>query len=143
MNYDVQLRYSPQIRGSWEDVRISLIRPDGIGHESVCFNSSPLEEQERTIRLNEYDTSTIALPDLCLEEGKTYKFIVSFHRQSPYEPNPNAQILVDSVRNFVFLRMTQNLMLFFYENVAHIDSTHRRHLDLQRIHPGRLQKARL
>jgi laminin, beta 1 len=98
MNYDVQLRYSPQIRGSWEDVRISVIRPDAPGTDSACYNINPLEEQERTLRLNEYDTSTIALTDLCLEEGKTYKFIVSFHRQSPYEPNPKAQILVDSVR---------------------------------------------
>lgn len=97
MNYDVQLRYAPQIRGNWEDVRISVIRPDGIGHDSACFNINPLEEQERQLRLNEYESRTIALPELCLEEGKTYKFIVSFHRQSAYEPNPKAQILVDSV----------------------------------------------
>lgn len=100
MNYDVQLRYSPQIRGSWEDVRVSVIRPDAIGHDSACYNINPLEEQEQTLRLNEYDTHTIALQDLCLEEGKTYKFIVSFHRQSSYEQNPKAQILVDSV-NFI------------------------------------------
>lgn len=97
MNYDVQLRYSPQIRGSWDDVKISVIRPDVIGHDSACYNNNPLEEQERSLRLNEYETHTIALPDLCLEEGKTYKFIVSFHRQSAYEPNPKAQILIDSV----------------------------------------------
>lgn len=97
MNYDVQIRYSPQIRSSWEDVRISVIRPDGIGSDSTCYNINPLEEQERSLRFNEYDTNTVALPDLCLEEGKTYKFIVSFNRQSLHEPNPNAQILVDSV----------------------------------------------
>lgn len=102
MNYDVQLRFSPQIRGSWEDVRISVIRPDGIGHDSACYNINPLEEQERVLRLNEYDTKTIAVPDLCLEEGKTYKFIVSFHRQSPYDPNPKAQILVDSVSSELY-----------------------------------------
>lgn len=97
MNYDIQLRYSPQIRGSWEDVRVSVIRPDAIGHDSACYNINPLEEQEKSLRLNEYDTNTVILQDLCLEEGKTYKFIVSFHRQSSYEPNPKAQILVDSV----------------------------------------------
>lgn len=98
MNYDVQLRYSPQIRGSWEDVRISVIRPDSIGVESACYNINRLEEQERPLRLDEHETKTIALNDLCLEEGKTYKFIISFHRQSSYEPNPKAQILVDSVK---------------------------------------------
>jgi laminin, beta 1 len=97
MNYDVQLRYSPQVRGNWDDVRITVVRPDAIGHDSSCYNINPLEEQERRLRLNEYDTNTIALTDVCLEEGKTYKFIVSFNRQSAYEPNPKAQILVDSV----------------------------------------------
>lgn len=97
MNYDVQLRYSPQIRGNWEDVRISVVRPKPIGSDSECYNVNPLDEQERSLRLNEYESQTIALPDLCLEEGQTYKFIVSFHRQSSYEPNPKAQILVDSV----------------------------------------------
>jgi laminin, beta 1 len=109
MNYDVQLRYSPQIRGNWEDVRISVIRPDGIGVDSACYNINPLEEQERPLRLNEYDTRIIALNDLCLEEGKTYKFIVSFHRQSSYEPNPKAQILVDSVNLLKALKYTFNL----------------------------------
>lgn len=102
MNYDVQIRYSPQIRGNWDDVRISVIRPDAVGHDSECANINPLEEQERTLRMNEYESSVVALHDLCLEEGKTYKFIVSFHRQSYYEPNPKAQILIDSV-NLIFI----------------------------------------
>lgn len=97
MNYDVQIRYTNQIRGNWEDVRISVIRPDGIERDSPCYDASPLEEQEKSLRLNEYESHVIALKDLCLEEGKTYKFIVSFNRQSPYESNPKAQILVDSV----------------------------------------------
>ena len=101
MPYDVQLRYSPQIRGSWEDVRINVVRPDGIGVDSACYNTNLLEEQERPLSLNEYETRVIALNDLCLEQGKTYKFIVSFHRQSSYEPNPNAQILVDSVKTII------------------------------------------
>lgn len=101
MNYDVLLRYAPQQRGDWEDVRVSLIRPDGVAEDSGCFNLNPLDEQERSLRLNDYDTKTIALSDLCLEEGKTYTFVFSFNRQSPYEPNPKAQILIDSVRNLL------------------------------------------
>ncbi len=109
MNYDVQIRYSPQIRGSWDDVRISVIRPDAVGQNNECANINPLEEQERTLRMYEYENSVVALQDLCLEEGKTYKFIVSFHRQSLYEPNPKAQILIDSVRNFSFSSIIENL----------------------------------
>lgn len=98
MNYDVILRYAPQQRGSWEDVRVSLVRPDGMSQGSDCYNVNPLDEQEMSLRLNDYDTRVIALADLCLEEGRTYKFLFSFNRQSPYEPNPKAQILIDSVR---------------------------------------------
>lgn len=97
MNYDVQIRYSPQIRGDWDDVRITVVRPDAVGQDTECANANLLEEQERALQMNQYETSVVALQDLCLEEGKTYKFIVSFHRQSYYEPNPKAQILIDSV----------------------------------------------
>lgn len=100
MNYDIQIRYLPQIKGSWEDVRVSLVRPDAIGEGSGCYNANPFEEQEKQLRLEEYDSKVVALEDLCLEEGKVYKFIVSLHRQSPYEPNPKSQILVDSVSIF-------------------------------------------
>jgi laminin, beta 1 len=113
MPYDIQLRYSPQIRGSWDDVRISVVRPDGIPVDSACYNVNLLEEQERPLRLHEYETKVIALNDLCLEEGKTYKFIVSFHRQSSYEPNPNAQILVDSVKPISQYHIFQRHSIFF------------------------------
>lgn len=112
MSYDVQIRYSPQIRGNWDDIRISVIRPDVIGQDSDCYNINPLEEQERSLKMHEYETSVIALPDLCLEEGKTYKFIVSFHRQSIHEPNPKAQILIDSVRIFKSHLMLNLLLIF-------------------------------
>jgi laminin beta 1 len=111
MNYDVQLRYMPQQRGNWEDIRVSLIRPDAVEHDSGCYNINPLEEQEKSLRFHEYESSVIALSDLCLEEGKTYKFIVSFHRQNSYEPNPKAQILVDSVSSSLF-NILLNVFMF-------------------------------
>ena len=131
MNYDVQIRYSPQIRGSWDDVRISVIRPDAVGQNNECANINPLEEQERTLRMYEYENSVVALQDLCLEEGKTYKFIVSFHRQSIYEPNPKAQILIDSVRNFSFSSIIENYFFIFLSARAH--SQNRRLFRLHRI----------
>ena len=97
MNYDVVLRYTPQQKGDWEDVRISLIRPDGVEVDSMCYNVNPNEEREKHIRLYDYETSVVALHNLCLEDGKIYKFIVSFQRQSQRESNPSAQILIDSV----------------------------------------------
>lgn len=113
MNYDVQIRYSPQIRGNWEDVRISLIRPDAVGQDNECANINPWEEQEKSLTMNEYESSVVALHDLCLEEGKTYKFIVSFHRQSGHEANPKAQILIDSVKYF-FLNFNEIFIVKYF-----------------------------
>ncbi len=103
MGYDVVIRYEPQVIGSWEDVRISLIRPPDENPDS-CHNKNVHFEQEFPVKINDYERTSIALQDVCLEEDKVYKFIVSFHRQSQQEPNPKAQILVDSVSIFCMIQ---------------------------------------
>lgn len=100
MNYDVLLRYTLN-QGDWEDVRITLLRPDGVAVDSPCYNINPYEEREKQIRLSEHEESIIALHNLCLQNGTVYKFIVSFQRHSTRETNPSAQILIDSVRKNV------------------------------------------
>lgn len=98
MNYDIQIRYSPQYQGSWEDVKVSLVRPEETGEEeSDCLNTIPLDEQDKQLRLDERGSKVLALNDLCLEKDKVYKFVISLHRQSAYDPNPQSQILIDSV----------------------------------------------
>lgn len=118
MNYDVLLRFTT-IQGGWEDARISLIRPDGVEVDSACYNINPYEEREKQIRLDDRQTSVVALQDLCLENGKIYKFIVSFERQSSRESNPSAQILIDSVRYISFYKKCSFLI---NKISAHIDS---------------------
>ena len=105
MNYDVQIRYSPQIKGDWDDVRISIIRPDPYDPEGDCANSHPSKEVNIHTTLAEYELSKIALEDICLEQGKTYKFIVSFQQHNPYDNDPAAQILIDSVSKIMRIGM--------------------------------------
>ncbi|XP_065087000.1 laminin subunit beta-1 isoform X1 [Ochlerotatus camptorhynchus] len=97
MNYDVVVRYSPQMKGDWEDIQTSVIRPDEYDPEGPCANSYPDYERDIHTTLSEYETSAVALHDVCLETGKTYKFIVSFQRHDPYKDNGAAQILIDSI----------------------------------------------
>lgn len=97
MNYDVVVRYSPQMKGDWEDIRMTVIRPDEYDPDGPCANSHPEYERDFHTTLSEYETSAVAMKDICLENGKTYKFIVSFQRHDPYRDNGAAQILIDSV----------------------------------------------
>jgi laminin, beta 1 len=97
MNYDVIIRYQTQMKGDWEDARITVVRPDLYDPEGACANSHPAHETNRPIFLPEYDNQKLALQDVCLESGKIYKIRVSFTRHNSYEENPAAQILIDSV----------------------------------------------
>lgn len=98
MSYDVILRYQTQMRGGdWEDARITVIRPDPYDPHGECANSHPSREDRVEFRLPEYGTSTIALYDVCLEQGKTYRFKVQLYRHRKDQDNPSAQILIDSV----------------------------------------------
>uniref|UniRef100_W4VRM4 Putative laminin n=1 Tax=Corethrella appendiculata TaxID=1370023 RepID=W4VRM4_9DIPT len=97
MSYDIVLRYSPQIKGDWDDIRVTVIRPDPYDPNGPCANSYPENEKDRHVTLSEYEHSAVLLSDVCLESGKTYKFKISFQRHNPYEDNPAAQILIDSL----------------------------------------------
>lgn len=62
-----------------------------------CRNVDPRLETEVATTLSEYERNAVALNDICLEKDKTYKFVITFHRQNRYEDNPSAQILIDSL----------------------------------------------
>lgn len=97
--YDVVIRYVPQQKGEWEDVLVTIIRPDIYDPSSSdpCRNKDPVYETDVHTSLNEYDRSSVVLYDVCLEKGKTYKFVITFRSQRHQESNPSAQILIDSV----------------------------------------------
>lgn len=76
---------------------MTVIRPDEYDPDGPCANSHPEYERDFHTTLSEYETSAVAMRDICLENGKTYKFIVTFQRHDPYRDNGAAQILIDSV----------------------------------------------
>lgn len=97
MPYDVIIRYNPESRGDWEVAYITLIRPDSYDPEGPCANADPYNEQRKQFLLREYDTQVVALNDVCLEQGKMYKFKIVFTSQRASEESPSAQILIDSL----------------------------------------------
>lgn len=99
MSYDVTVRYKTQTPGNWEDARITVNRPDPYDPNGPCANSHPIYEDRVQFSLPEYQSSVIALHDICLEEGKAYKFKINFVRHRIDEDNPASQILIDSVHS--------------------------------------------
>lgn len=97
MDYDVVLRYWIPRDGDWEDARITVVRPDDYDPEGPCANSHPRNEQDIEFRLPERVMTTIALPEVCLEEGKVYRFKIYLYQHHKNVANPSAQIYIDSV----------------------------------------------
>lgn len=97
MDYDVVIRYTPQSRGDWDTAYITLVRPDSYEPEGPCPGADPYLEQRHPFRLHDYERQVVALPNVCLEEGKRYTVKIRFDSQSQEKDNPAAQILIDSL----------------------------------------------
>lgn len=97
MPYDIVLRYLTTRPGDWEDARISVVRPDEIDPDSECASTHPSREQNVRFRIPEREMSTVALPEVCLEQGKVYRFTIHLYQQRENEADPTAQIYIDSV----------------------------------------------
>lgn len=100
MEYDVVIRYQSQSSNDWEDASIIILRPDDFDPEGPCGESEESYGEKIHFRLPDREMSTVAVRNICFEEGKHYKFKITFRRQSFEEDNPVAQILIDSVSLF-------------------------------------------
>lgn len=98
MDYDVILRYHIPRDDLWEDARISVIRPDEYDPEGPCANAQPSNEQDVEFMLPARVITATALHELCLEQGKVYRFKIYLYQHRKDEANPSAQIYIDSVR---------------------------------------------
>uniref|UniRef100_A0AAR2JQX6 Laminin, beta 2 (laminin S) n=1 Tax=Pygocentrus nattereri TaxID=42514 RepID=A0AAR2JQX6_PYGNA len=94
MEYDVLIRYEPQMPRDWEEVRIKVVRPGPIPTSSPCGNTIPADDL-LTVSL------FVVLPQpVCLEKGVRYTLRLEFVRYADKNIIPsfsNANILIDSI----------------------------------------------
>ncbi|XP_041417679.1 laminin subunit beta-2 isoform X1 [Xenopus laevis] len=96
MEYDVIIRYEPQLSATWEQVKISVIRPGPIPTSSPCGNTIPADDL--MVASLPPGTRHVVLPQpVCLEHGVSYTIRLEFSRYSLRERVPGASILVDSL----------------------------------------------
>lgn len=101
MTYDVEIKYMTQSPGQISDTFITLIRPETHeypGETESCTPGDPQYEQRVPLNLPDNQRSVVALSDVCLERGKTYRVRLHFERlRGPQEENSVVHILVDSL----------------------------------------------
>ncbi|XP_063219684.1 laminin subunit beta-1 isoform X2 [Bacillus rossius redtenbacheri] len=96
MDYDIVVRYEPQLPGHWEDVQVVVERPGPVDQDGPCANSLPQDDVKR-VSLPEGSRSVAVFPPVCLEAGKNYKIRLEFKHYRDQVDTPSASVLIDSV----------------------------------------------
>ncbi|XP_060515754.1 laminin subunit beta-1 isoform X2 [Cylas formicarius] len=97
MDYDVIIRYEPIIPDTWEDVVVTIERPDLVDPDGPCANTRPQDDIKHT-SLPSTQHEQVVYPPSCLEAGKTYTIRVDFIMSTNYAtPRPTASVLIDSI----------------------------------------------
>ncbi|XP_050439565.1 laminin subunit beta-1-like [Adelges cooleyi] len=98
-NYEIVLRYEPQVPYDWDNVRVTVERPEPLEPNGTCaiyeqnYNAGDI----RDVVLSPASQVVIASPPVCLEATKDYKIRINFQRTNNKTQNPSASILVDSL----------------------------------------------
>ncbi|XP_047469022.1 laminin subunit beta-1-like isoform X2 [Penaeus chinensis] len=96
MEYDLVIRYEPQFQGVWENVMVTIERPEPIDPTGSCGNTRPTDDQ-MVVNLPGNNRHVTLFPPVCLEAGKRYKVRIDFRRSNANTDSPSASILVDSI----------------------------------------------
>eukprot|EP00066_Takifugu_rubripes_P007348 XP_003972809.1 PREDICTED: laminin subunit beta-1-like [Takifugu rubripes] len=93
MDYDILVRYEPQLPDQWEEVSIQVQRPGESGH---CRNSIQSGDQQ-SISLPPGSRHVLLLNPVCFEEGLSYTVRLSLPLYSSVRYIQNPYTLIDSL----------------------------------------------
>ncbi|KAF4079579.1 hypothetical protein AMELA_G00179560 [Ameiurus melas] len=112
MEYDLLIRYEPQLPDVWEEVRINVIRTDQPSPSTHC--SAPYADQQTT-SLPPSSRNVVLPRPLCLEKGQKYtvKMILALFSSNDLHHQPH--ILIDSI---VLLPVVRDLELDLFSGAA-------------------------
>lgn len=101
MEYDLVIRYEPQLPGQWEDVRVVLERPDPVDPDGPCANLQ-LQGERQDLEISRVSLPSgarhvVVYPPTCLEAGKQYKVRLEFKNYDSAQDTPGASVLIDSI----------------------------------------------
>ncbi|KAL0267895.1 UNVERIFIED_CONTAM: hypothetical protein PYX00_010038 [Menopon gallinae] len=96
MEYNIVIRYSPQLPGGWDNVRTVVERLEPVDPRGPCANAIS-DTEVNYIQLPVDGRSATVHPPVCMEPGKKYKVRLEFGRYDPVIEAPSASILIDSI----------------------------------------------
>lgn len=96
MDYEIVIRYEPQLPGTWEEVDVTLERPGPVDPNGPCNGQ---RDDVMRVGLPSNSRSVTVSPPICLEAGRQYKVRLSFRRSNFDRDSPSASVLIDSVMN--------------------------------------------
>uniref|UniRef100_A0A8C2QAI9 Laminin subunit beta-1 n=1 Tax=Cyprinus carpio TaxID=7962 RepID=A0A8C2QAI9_CYPCA len=81
MEYDIIIRYEPQLPEQWEEVLMTVIRPRVITADSHCANIMP-DDDNQVVSLHPGSRYVVLSRPVCFEEGLNYTVRLSLSRYS-------------------------------------------------------------
>lgn len=108
MEYDILIRYEPQLPDQWEEVLMTVMRPGPITADSRCVNTVP-DDDHQTISLHP-GSRYVAFPrPVCFESGLNYTIRLSLPLYSALSDVQSPYTLIDSI---VLMPHCKNLEIF-------------------------------
>ncbi|ROL46626.1 Laminin subunit beta-1 [Anabarilius grahami] len=108
MEYDVIIRYEPQLPEQWEEVLMTVIRPRVITADSRCANTMP-DDDNQMVSLHPGSRYVVLPRPVCFEEGLNYTVRLSLSLYSALSDMQSPYTLIDSI---VLMPHCKNLDVF-------------------------------
>ncbi|XP_078470535.1 laminin subunit beta-2-like isoform X1 [Lampetra planeri] len=108
MDYELLIRYEPQLPEEWEVVLVTVLRPSDIPTHSPCGNTIPADDH-LAVSLPPGSRYVVLPQAVCLEKGVSYVIRADFTRYTTHEHTESAHVLIDSL---VLLPLYTSLEMF-------------------------------
>ncbi|XP_029993162.1 LOW QUALITY PROTEIN: laminin subunit beta-1a [Sphaeramia orbicularis] len=108
MEYDILIRYEPQLPDQWEEVLMTVMRPGPIRADSRCVNTVP-DDDNQMISLHPGSRYVVLPRPVCFETGLNYTVRLSLPLYSALSDVQSPYTLIDSI---VLMPHCKNLDIF-------------------------------
>ncbi|XP_070687633.1 laminin subunit beta-1a [Pempheris klunzingeri] len=108
MEYDILIRYEPQLPDQWEEVLMTVMRPGPITADSRCVNTVP-DDDNQMISLPPGSRYVVLPRSVCFESGLNYTIRLSLPLYSALSDVQSPYTLIDSI---VLMPHCKNLDIF-------------------------------
>ncbi|CAJ1055768.1 laminin subunit beta-1 [Xyrichtys novacula] len=108
MEYDIIIRYEPQLPDQWEEVLMAVMRPGPIKADSRCVNTVP-DDDNQMISLHPGSRYVVLPRPVCFESGLNYTVRLSLPLYSALSDIQSPYTLIDSI---VLMPHCKNLEIF-------------------------------